>query len=382
MSRYPEIPLGRVLTLDMQQETVDPDKIYNMAGIYSYGRGLFERPPIGGTETSYSKYTKLRAGQFVYSKLFGWEGAAAVVPDEFDGKYVSHEFPTFTINPSLAYTPYLGLLAQWNGLHAKLKDKGTGVGSRRQRVNISRLLGTTVPLPDLAEQRRIAARLDAVLNKVSRVTKLQAHRDDLRGALRESAISTACSEATNRVQVKDILKLERRPVFPEADEVYREIGVKSFGRGIFHKDPTTTDELGDKRVFAIRPGDLVFSNVFAWEGAVALATEKEAGMIGSHRFMTYRVNAAIADATYLKQYFTSSQGLEIIRHSSPGSAGRNKTLGIKSFDQQWLQLPSLDVQQRIGRSLVASSTPAMDKDRALVSSLRLALLDAAFTGKL
>ncbi len=47
--------------------------------------------------------------------------------------------------------------------------------------------------------------------------------------------------------------------------------------------------------FAIEPGDLLFSNVFAWEGAVALAGDAESGLIGSHRFMTYVVNGTVAD---------------------------------------------------------------------------------------
>ena len=40
--------------------------------------------------------------QFVYSKLFAWEGALAVVDSEFDGLFVSQEFPTFTIDRHMA----------------------------------------------------------------------------------------------------------------------------------------------------------------------------------------------------------------------------------------------------------------------------------------
>ena len=32
--------------------------------------------------------------------------------------------------------------------------------------------------------------------------------------------------------------------------------------------------------------DVVFSNVFAWEGAIAVASQQDDGIIGSHRFMT------------------------------------------------------------------------------------------------
>ncbi len=90
-----------------------------------------------------------------------------MVGPEFDGLHVSQEFPTFSIDISLAEPRYVRYLAQWNSLHSMLKDKGTGVGSRRQRVSVDRLLSTTVPLPDLNEQGRVAGRLDSIFTKYS-----------------------------------------------------------------------------------------------------------------------------------------------------------------------------------------------------------------------
>lgn len=180
------------------------------------------------------------------------------------------------------------------------------------------------------------------------------------------------------VQVKNIMTLKRRQVFPEAGVSYREIGIRSFGRGVFHKEPVTGEDIGDKRVFSIEPGDLLFSNVFAWEGAVALAGAAESGMIGSHRFMTYVVNDTLADAGYLKHYFTSEAGLEIIRRASPGSAGRNRTLGIKTLGEQWLQLPDLREQHRIAAWIDGCMSNLGSVSSKIVEStiLRKALLES------
>ena len=153
------------------------------------------------------------------------------------------------------------------------------------------------------------------------------------------------------VRVGDILSLQRRPVSVDVSAVYEEIGVRSFGRGIFHKDPVSGAQLGGKRVFEIRPGDLVLSNVFAWEGAVAVATEAEDGKIGSHRFMTFEVDPVRASASYLRYYFLSDAGLSRIRGASPGSAGRNRTLGIKAFENIELPLPDVDKQRAIATRL-------------------------------
>jgi type I restriction enzyme S subunit len=94
-------------------------------------------------------------------------------------------------------------------------------------------------------------------------------------------------------------------------------------------------------------GDLVFNNVFAWEGAVAVASEVETATIGSHRFVTYTIKDDRADPRFLQLFFRTESGRDILRRVSPGSAGRNRTLNLKRFAEQQLHLPSLPEQLRI-----------------------------------
>lgn len=178
-------------------------------------------------------------------------------------------------------------------------------------------------------------------------------------------------------RVDDVMTLVRRPVEVTPEGIYHEIGLRSFGNGVFHKPPVTGKELGTKRVFHIHPGDLLFSNVFAWEGAVALAAETEAGKIGSHRFMTYRVDSEKADSRYLLHYFYGGPGLQVIRSASPGSAGRNRTLGISTFERQHIQLPHLEEQRRIADRLdtlanhiqrISTALPGLNAARQLATS--------------
>ena len=50
-----ELPLRDVLGSDRASVSLKPDESYATAGILSYGRGLFERPIIKGSETSYGE---------------------------------------------------------------------------------------------------------------------------------------------------------------------------------------------------------------------------------------------------------------------------------------------------------------------------------------
>ena len=110
---------------------------------------------------------------------------------------------------------------------------------------------------------------------------------------------------TRRVRVGDVIELRRRRIDVDPLASYEEIGVRSFGRGIFHKEPINGASLGNKRIFEICPGDLVFNNVFAWEGAVALATQAEGGKCGSHRFLTYTARNDDVDLSFLRFFFVS-----------------------------------------------------------------------------
>jgi type I restriction enzyme, S subunit len=181
-----------------------------------------------------------------------------------------------------------------------------------------------------------------------------------------------------RVRVGDVLKLHRRAVEVEPSAEYREVGVRSFGRGIFHKEPIAGTDLGSKRVFRIEPGDLVISNVFAWEGAISVASEAEEGMIGSHRFMTFRPKDDRADTAWLAWFFLSEPGLELIRRASPGSAGRNRTLAIERFEALEIPLPSIDEQRRVARRLsqLDDAVGALSERLHVARQLELGLLDS------
>lgn len=157
-----EVPLGELLTLKRQRVTIESDCEYRRAGVLSYGRGLFSRPPALGSETSYPSFYRLTEGQLVFSKLFAWEGALAIVGPEHAGAYVSQEFPTFDVNTDRITPGYLARLCAWPELWARLRAGESGMGGRRKRVHQDRLLETTVPLPGLDEQHRVVDLLNSV----------------------------------------------------------------------------------------------------------------------------------------------------------------------------------------------------------------------------
>lgn len=172
-------------------------------------------------------------------------------------------------------------------------------------------------------------------------------------------------------QTKSIGRLLKRasdPVRVEQEETYREIGVRSHGRGVFHKAPVSGAELGDKRVFHVVPDALVLNIVFAWEQAVAMTSSDEQGFIASHRFPMFLENAGQSYLPFIRQLLLTPRGKMLLEIASPGGAGRNKTLGQDAFIKLKTRVPERDEQKRIADFLDATSrkiTLLTDKKTAL-----------------
>ena len=171
----------------------------------------------------------------------------------------------------------------------------------------------------------------------------------------------------NNYKIEDMFDRVGTPVDLDDTQAYREIGIRSHGKGIFHKEETTAIEIGNKRVFWVEPDCFVVNIVFAWERAVAKTTEKENGMIASHRFPMYKPKKDVVDLDYITEYFITKRGQNVLILASPGGAGRNKTLGQKEFAKSVVKLPSLPEQQKIAEFLPTIDT-VIEKQKETVSA--------------
>ena len=150
-----DVALGDIMSLDIERVAVDPLQSYSLAGVYSFGRGLFARDRLLGSKTSYKYFHLLRPGRFVMSKLKAWEGAVGVVSSDFDGFVLSPEFPTYRLNPALVIPAFLAMVTTWSAFWELLALESRGIGGRRERVHQDRLLDITIGLPTLDDQRRM-----------------------------------------------------------------------------------------------------------------------------------------------------------------------------------------------------------------------------------
>ena len=167
--------------------------------------------------------------------------------------------------------------------------------------------------------------------------------------------TVTCGEVLNKISV---------PVSVEPEKLYSQIGIRSHGKGIFHKDPVTGADLGNKRVFWVKENTLTLNIVFAWEQAVAKTSEAEKGLIASHRFPMYEgVEEETVD--YLLWLFLTRRGKYLLELASPGGAGRNKTLGQKEFEKLPIHYPEREERKKISSFIAAVNTKTMQLEKKL-----------------
>lgn len=149
----------------------------------------------------------------------------------------------------------------------------------------------------------------------------------------------------------EVAPIIRRPVKLDRLAKYREIGARSFGRGLFEKPQFDGAEATWEKPVLVARGDLVFSNIKAWEGAISWATEAHDGCIASHRYITCVPRVDLALPEFLARYLLSHDGLAAVGQASRGSADRNRTLSLAALATIPVPVPPLEYQQRIVRHL-------------------------------
>lgn len=246
-------------------------------------------------------------------------------------------------------------------------------GTANMSMKVADIVGVEIPLPPLAEQQAIVARLDALAEKTRQV---EAHLEAVeRNAEHLLALRfrDAIVDAPLRAMA-DVAPLVRREQSIDLNGSYPELGVRSFGKGTFHKPPLLGSEVGTKRLYRIETGDLLFSNVFAWEGAIAIAQTQDAGRFGSHRFITCKASPDLTTASFLRYYFLTDEGMLKIGEASPGGAGRNRTLGLEKLMAIEVPTPSLNTQKTFDRLQV--EVAALKVKHAAIREANAALLPA------
>lgn len=211
-------------------------------------------------------------------------------------------------------------------------------------------------LPCPAEQEKVASFFSTIDEKISQLKEKYRLLQQYKKGVMQKLFSQEIRFKTDNGQTFPNWKTERvdyfvsrfsKSVKVDPTGIYKEIGVRSHGKGIFHKSEITGRDLGDKRVFWVHLNAFVVNIVFAWEHAVAKTSKDDEGFIASHRFPMYVPRDNRVDIRFFTIFFKSKRGKHLLELASPGGAGRNKTLGQSNFAELKVTFPCIDEQRKI-----------------------------------
>lgn len=343
MRRWPKVALGDVCTPIERFVTPTAGTTYRQLGVRLWGEGAYERETIDGADTKYSKFNRIEANDLVVNKIWARNGSVAVATQELAGTHVSGEFPTFALDRDRTDPRWMRLITKWHGFWHLCDEKAQGT-SGKNRIKPSQFLAIQIPLPPLAEQQAIVSRLDTLAGKVRQVNEhldaIERDADRLLAARFRDAIAGAPMRP-----MAEVAPAVRRSVTIDIGKRYREVGARSFGKGLFVKpDFEGADATWQKPVW-IKSGDVVLSNIKAWEGAIAVASPEHDGCIASHRYITCVPDSSVLTAGFLTYFLLSPDGLEQIGFASPGTADRNRTLSLTNLGKIEVPLPPIVTQR-------------------------------------
>ncbi len=163
------LPVRKFTDYLENKERVDPESQYRMAGVRWYGEGVFHRETVLGKDQSANYLYPLKPNCLIYNRLFAWKESFAVVPQEFDGLYVSNEFPQFEIDQNIALPEYIYLLFNTKKIIKAVNASSIGSAAiSRNRFKESDFLSFKVPIPPISVQNKIVTHWKEIVDRTNK----------------------------------------------------------------------------------------------------------------------------------------------------------------------------------------------------------------------
>jgi len=346
MRQWPTVKLGDVMHVHIDAVPSASLTSVNLAGVYGFGRGLFQRGSIAPQETTYKNFHRLNAGDFVISSPKAWEGALARIPDAMDGWYLSPVFPTFRATVDLD-TRYLDWYCKRESVWRQLQGKAKGMGARRESVSPAQFLSLQISLPPPAEQQVIVSRLNVLAEKARQVNKHLAAIERDADRLLRTYIFCPPGETPNRKRMSELLTL--RPPDVEVDRLqrYHFAGVYSFGRGVFASVSKDGSEFAYERLSSVYTGDFIFPKLMAWEGAFGVVPPNCDRLVVSPEFPVFTVNVDAVLPEVLDIYFRTPDVWPQIAKLSGGTNVRRRRIQPSAFLNYEMPVPAMPTQLKL-----------------------------------
>ncbi|WP_414815589.1 restriction endonuclease subunit S [Rhizobium sp. IY2] len=287
---------------------------------------------------------------------------------------------------------YYFLTSPSTGSH--LEDLATGTAQKT--LPLSKLRTLRVPLPPLAEQKRIVAKLDALNAKSARARTELSRIETLVSRYKQAVLSKAFSGELTRKDLRELvarikagknLRCDERPPQPHEKGVVK-VSAVTWGEFRADQSKTLPPDFEPDEDTRIKPGDFLFSraNTIELVGAVVIVANAPDNLYLSDKILRLEFNEPVE--AWLLWYLRSPMGREALMNISSGNQLSMRNIGQKSLLS--LSVPYTDaalrteIVRRIESAFAKIDRLAVEAKRALklLGKLDEAILAKAFRGEL
>lgn len=392
---WPSAPVGDVLRHRKQFITIDDLTRYKRCRVQLHAQGIVLRDVVPGSEINTKSQQVCRAGEFLVAEIDAKMGGFGIVPADLDGAIVSSHYFLFEVIEDRLDRRFLGWYCKTPAFRDQVRAQGT---TNYAAIRPAHVLAYTIPLPPLAEQRRIVARLDALAAKVEEAKRLQRETSDALEALEHGMVRGGFARCSNAIllpieQVCEVRGgIQKRPSRTASANPVRYLTVAHVFRDRIKVD--------DPRYFEVSPSELERCRLQAGDvliiegngsadqiGRAALFQGEIDPCVHQNHVIRVRPDQSRLRSAFLNAFLNSPVGQDEVQTRSRTTSGL-RSLSVGRIREIQIPIPPLEQQDAIlasvgeARSRVRRSHECVRDAGKRLAPLLPSILNRAFAGAL
>jgi len=169
-SPWPMVALGEVIQQRKGFITIDDLQTYKRCRVQLHAQGIVLRDEIEGIRIKTKSQQVCHADEFLVAEIDAKVGGFGIVPPDLEGAIVSSHYFLFVIDETKLDKRFLDYFIRTPDFQDQVNARGS---TNYAAIRPHHVLAYEIPLPPLAEQRRIVARIETLAAKVDAARTLR-----------------------------------------------------------------------------------------------------------------------------------------------------------------------------------------------------------------
>ena len=394
MKPWPTVRLGEVLRHRKEFITIDDLTTYKRPRVQIHVQGIVQRDEVPGALIKTKTQQVCRTGEFLVAEIDAKVGGFGIVPKSLNGSIVSSHYFLFVVDESKLDRRFLDFFIRTPAFCEQVAAQGS---TNYVAIRPAHVLGYEIPLPPLAEQRRVVARIEELAAQIHEARTLRHQAAEEADALTQSRLNALASDIEAGGNLGNVLLSKPRNGWSakcdNADDGIPVLSLSAVTGYRYRSSAIKRTSLHAPKDghFWLKPGDMLItrSNTPELVGHVAIYDGTPSPCIYPDLMMRLDLNFEAVELPFVWYWLQVPPVREFIGRNAKGTSPTMKKIsqGIVMAIPFPCSLP-LPEQHRIVSELDALQTEVdvlkrlQAETAAELDALLPAVLDRAFKGEL